>query len=134
MELEYAVAACGSRLSFPLLSPLPPLRAISFNAQITVDPRDDQHACVVALMFGPLAGNSFSLLSLHLSTSPPLHLSTSPPLHLLTSPPLHLSTSPPLPLSTSPPLHLSTSPPLHLSTSPLPSPLSFPSLHLPFPP
>jgi hypothetical protein len=56
MELEYAVAACANHLCFPLLSPIPPLRHIVVTVPATIDPRDDQRVCVIALMFGPRAG------------------------------------------------------------------------------
>jgi len=55
MELEYAVAACANQISFPLLSLLPSLTHISVELQGVIDPRDDQRACVVALMFAPRA-------------------------------------------------------------------------------
>jgi hypothetical protein len=56
MELEYAVSACLKYISFPLISPLPPLRSISANVQVQPNPNDDPHSCVVALMFGHPSG------------------------------------------------------------------------------
>eukprot|EP00026_Physarum_polycephalum_P001837 Phypoly_transcript_01840.p1 GENE.Phypoly_transcript_01840~~Phypoly_transcript_01840.p1 ORF type:complete len:982 (+),score=166.31 Phypoly_transcript_01840:80-2947(+) len=55
VELEYAAAACANHLAFPLLSPLPALQHIVMTKEFLLDPRDDQRACVVALMFAPRA-------------------------------------------------------------------------------